>query len=604
MELDNIKIDFDSMKDFDSVNIEDLKSEIESNLEELNVLKKVNNKGIKSDGLFEDNIWAIESNLHHVYKYIDFRELEPLIFKGLSKQEITVIKCWIGSLIIDKPSITGSSLTKKLKSIITIIKETNNFYYDKDNGEDESMVSSVIDSLELSDKAQSDFLYDVLEYLNFIEPLSLSDMDYRISKYQLEIRNLKKKYKVEYVPRKLPTSKDIILFSEHLEYFFEHNTDLDLKIVYFPILIWWKLTNVIPMRISELCRNLSRDCLLEENDITYLKVRRVKNPDNNERTGLPILDKIAISEDIADIIREYISLTNDMGDSFTLFSYRAMLYSKDKLHLKNYNYMYLTQTKKYNQDYFSASIFASLLDSFYEDVIKRRLKCESIETKINPNDTRHFAFFSLLMQGVDPVEIALLGGHSNLRTQENYQHEISYYIDSELYKLINKRMEKSKSSNSKTTNKLKEIFRNLSVEPPKPLLECRPLKIGYCTCDFSGNSSCEDLDECSNCSKWWIYPSAENFNKKLQELKDKKLDSHIRKVKNTSAFLAEILSKSNINNVEENFFLDNESSNKIKTAINQIKSECKAINDIRENFIDYESLNNKLDIVNNINLID
>lgn len=71
-----------------------------------------------------------------------------------------------------------------------------------------------------------------------------------------------------------------------------------------------------------------------------------------------------------------------------------------------------------------------------------------------------------------------------------------------------------------------------------------------------------------------------------------------------SCFLFEILSKSNINNVEENFFLDNESSNKIKTAINQIKSECKAINDIRENFIDYESLNNKLDIVNNINLID
>ncbi len=35
------------------------------------------------------------------------------------------------------------------------------------------------------------------------------------------------------------------------------------------------------------------------------------------------------------------------------------------------------------------------------------------EYQLRPNDSRHIAFISLMMQGYSPIEIARLGGHQN-----------------------------------------------------------------------------------------------------------------------------------------------------------------------------------------------
>ena len=56
---------------------------------------------------------------------------------------------------------------------------------------------------------------------------------------------------------------------------------------------------------------------------------------------------------------------------------------------------------------------------------------------MNLGDTRHFAFTSLLLQGIAPPYIAIMGGHRCLSTLDNYTCSTSYYADSEIVKYVN-----------------------------------------------------------------------------------------------------------------------------------------------------------------------
>ncbi|BCC00639.1 hypothetical protein BCJMU51_2846 [Bacillus cereus] len=60
------------------------------------------------------------------------------------------------------------------------------------------------------------------------------------------------------------------------------------------------------------------------------------------------------------------------------------------------------------------------------------------EYQLRPNDTRHLAFMSLMMQGYSPVEIARLGGHKTIQTQLHYSSHKEYWVDSEVFKLMKK----------------------------------------------------------------------------------------------------------------------------------------------------------------------
>ncbi|BCD15390.1 hypothetical protein [Bacillus cereus] len=60
------------------------------------------------------------------------------------------------------------------------------------------------------------------------------------------------------------------------------------------------------------------------------------------------------------------------------------------------------------------------------------------EYQLRPNDTRHLAFMSLMMQGYSPVEIARLGGHKTIQTQVHYSSHKEYWVDSEVFKLMKK----------------------------------------------------------------------------------------------------------------------------------------------------------------------
>ena len=134
--------------------------------------------------------------------------------------------------------------------------------------------------------------------------------------------------------RELPPSQYVLSFSYYLEKHFEtlmesfvdkENFDKELLMVY-PLVIWWRLTTVIPMRASEFCL-MERDCLIVDEDKDkntdkyYIKLPRTKQTSKR----VQIMDKVAIDDEMYQLINRYIDLTNQYGKTDTLISYRSIM---------------------------------------------------------------------------------------------------------------------------------------------------------------------------------------------------------------------------------------------------------------------------------------
>ncbi len=117
-----------------------------------------------------------------------------------------------------------------------------------------------------------------------------------------------------------------------------------------------------------------------------------------------------------ELIHDYIQITEGFGKTKTLVSYPSIVFAAKKLKLPG-------REKKLYNEIFNAGALLTLLERFYEDVVFKKYKL-SVERKINLNDTRHITFTSLLLQGISPIEIARLGGHTTLKAQYHYQQNV------------------------------------------------------------------------------------------------------------------------------------------------------------------------------------
>ncbi len=103
----------------------------------------------------------------------------------------------------------------------------------------------------------------------------------------------------------------------------KENFNKELLLVY-PLVIWWRLTTIIPMRSSEFSL-IERNCLIvdEENEKEkyYIQLPRIKQ--NSKR--VQIMDKVLIDEEMYQLISHYIDLTNQFGKTETLISYRSIM---------------------------------------------------------------------------------------------------------------------------------------------------------------------------------------------------------------------------------------------------------------------------------------
>lgn len=102
------------------------------------------------------------------------------------------------------------------------------------------------------------------------------------------------------------------------------------------------------------------------------------------------------------------------------------------------------------------------------------------------------------MQGIPPIEIARIGGHSTISAQYHYSFHTEYWIDYEVFNLL----KNYKSSSTKDNHKLYSIPNNIKIkalEPPTSDFKGE-LEFGCCSDSLI---RCEST-ECMLCTHWRI----------------------------------------------------------------------------------------------------
>lgn len=234
---------------------------------------------------------------------------------------------------------------------------------------------------------------------------------------------------------------------------------------------------------------IKRDALLKENGKYYISINRIKMKLNNTKNN-DFHKDFEINESLYRLIKNYIKMTNKYGKSETLISYRSLMFS-DRTNLRF--------KQKRDHDFFNRNILSVLLTRFYNQVLKKYYQINiPLKQRLSPNSTRHIAFVSLMMQGIPPIEIARIGGHNTIAAQYHYSFHKEYWIDNEVFKLL----ENYKNISNLNKNNIEHIPDKIKLkafEPPTSNFKGE-LEIGYCS-DYL--IRCE-AKECMNCSHWRV----------------------------------------------------------------------------------------------------
>lgn len=416
---------------------------------------------------FDDDIWYIRKGLVKGHrKKFDFTIL------NLSKDKIRLIKYWTVNNLKKYNENTSSYYLSFLSKAILKTHFFNNDYFE------EFYEWLDTDSMSINQK-----IYIINSSIDFIEYSKLPIL----SEYMLTLIEFKSKLIFQTNSRILPSSKYVLQFSYILEdYLKDVNEEcisnrkiLEKFLLYYPLKIWWELTTIIPMRISEFCI-LDRYAVSERDDGYFIKVQRIK--------GLKENQEFKINTKIYKLIKFYIVQTEKYGHSDTLISYRSLI-EADKSDIR--------KGQKKDPSQMNSTVFSSLIRKFYQEVIMKKYNIHIFEENwLKPNDTRHIAFISLMMQGVSPVEVAKIGGHKTLVAQYSYSYHSEYWIDHEVFQLLNNYNSSNVLSHFESTTINNEIIVNAFKKPTSNFRG--DLDFGYCS-DFL--QRCES-HVCMSCSHW------------------------------------------------------------------------------------------------------
>lgn len=492
-------------------------------------------------GEFEDDYWEItELHFNENTKGYDFSKLNAALFNNnLPKEFKEMVKCWTISLI-DK---------YKKAAVTYLILFTKSFEITKGfRQQEKNTLLNFIEHSNFSSKYKHDMITSIFNFFDY------SDLEIA-EDYVPSLIKLKNKIPEQYNIRQLPPSRFVLSFSYYLEKHFEKlinepskhlEIDKELLLIY-PLFIWWKLTNIIPIRPSEFCL-IERECIFIEKNKHYIRLPRNKQK-NSKR--IQVLDKLLIDNELYQLIERYKGLTDQYGKTDTLISMRSIIEGSLSTNRA-------AMTKNLNQ--FKPLNLDALIRYFYR-TMETLYNCKiSKEHNIKPGDTRHFAFISLMMQGYSPIEIARLGGHQTIRAQYHYSGHTEYWVDCEVFKLM-KRIKNSKLVNEQTGTIPDEV--KLKAYGIDDGLFKRKMKIGYCK---DKEQRCE-TKQCYFCSHWGITPD-EYIEKK------EKIRSDIIAMKNNVNELTAV-----INNLNKQFLNDElarrspELLTKIKTNANAVQSD-------------------------------
>lgn len=190
------------------------------------------------------------------------------------------------------------------------------------------------------------------------------------------------------------------------------------KLYYFPLYFWWRLTSILPLRVTEFLL-IQRDCIEKNsNNEHIITIRRTKLKGGMERVTYTIdgdyeKKKYFISKDLADDVIWYIKET----EAFEKPSIGTLLILKPKQNLNPHSN---------GLNHYSYNDLKHCLYIFYKNVV---MKYDSELDRVNLGDTRHIAMVNLIISGGSPTICKELAGHRDIETSSNYYSNISNLVE-------------------------------------------------------------------------------------------------------------------------------------------------------------------------------
>lgn len=426
---------------------------------------------------YEESIWFGLDTTNN--KYFDFTEFE------YNREVYNALKAYVITELYDR-RISMRTVGLRLSEVKKTLKMTKNFSL--------NCIETFANYIEgKTDKSLQNFKFGNTAFLYFY-PMN----DY--NEFLSELSWIKSTRKMGENIRTLPPYKSIVWFDYILNDFM-NTAPMELRKRYFPIFLWWRITSVIPMRPNEFLKFKS-DCCFQNDKCYYLKVPRSKQPPNplSKKRVIPIIDELKTSEDIYRLIKYYIQFLGIEEEKY-LFPLKSHI---EYFNIGNSDAIYQSHLIK---DRITYSNFKTLLSSFYDEIVSKSYKFNVVSSTENINesninstlvklklgDTRHLAFCSMLLQGLNPLTIAQMGGHETLYAQFHYSGHLDEFIDAHSMMLA----KHIKSNITRDKEEINEVFtsddrRQLTF---KQFDNEEPLNIDYGLC-YSKNfpNECVEKD--------------------------------------------------------------------------------------------------------------
>lgn len=361
------------------------------------------NAGTIISGSYDDDLWICFADKDSPTKRLSFSFME-----AHPKIEKTVKNYLLVKLYVQKCSLV--TVKKRLMHIRHFMEDTD--FMNPDNVKDYQII---IGTWNENKKREA---ISIKEFLQF------SSLDNARLYYDV-VKNIKK---AENNYRELPNFQGVLIFDFIVNDYWEKVKNSKDRYRLFPVILWWKLTTVIPTRPIEFF-NLKRDCIYEKNGRYFFKIERLKTELGKRLVVSDIVTDFEINEELYFLINDYVDYCNGIDDCVYLISpptcdviYRNMVFNTRQkfTHEKMNKYYHAFQKEIVEGQY------------HYKVVRSRDTKAGELPY-IYYGDTRHLAIMNMMLQGINPIYIAQLAGHHTLDAQVGYYSHLETFTSAKSY---------------------------------------------------------------------------------------------------------------------------------------------------------------------------
>lgn len=527
-------------------------TKIKDYIERFNNLK---DKGIFLNKSFSDNIWILK------YDEDGYKRNHNLKFnlEAFSKVNIS-LKFYCLEILTNK--VSYAYCYTQITNIIKAIIESN--FFNPINFEDfQDYIYS------LSEGLQDTLREQIIRYIAFWG----EEINENYISFLNSIDKSEKK------SRLLPDYKSILRFNFYMNKFIEEENG-DLKIKYYPIILWWVITSVIPMRPLEFTRIQKEDCYIKDKK-NYIEVTRSKQNSyldkalNRKRKQI-----FRITDKVYSMINEYIYQKGHKGKYILSYELLNSLSGESGM----YSDYELIPTDR----------LIKVLNNFYKEVILEKYGVSSVHkyevkdtenksilkinedtiVKLQLGDTRHLAIINLVLQGYNPLTIKNLSGHRDINTHLHYYSHIEQFIESKTLVLADSiRSELSRIDNGyfplieRSNKRLDKLINSKNIESEDVI----KIADGKCFFYLGRMDMFPDLcvTRCSTCR---------HHIKNTDNLGSDGIEKKIQDIKSNIDLQVEIIKHYTVDSLNNRFFdrksgkINNESKKKLKTSSNKLEA--------------------------------